>query len=396
MKLMRQLLLGGTLALLLLAGGTWLGAGEASAAGGTYVVLGWNDLGMHCYNKDFRDMAVLPPYNTLWVQVVKRGNPPTQITQGITVRYAFVDNTYSIGKTNFWSYDLALFGVNLAPNIGLKGKGLRGVMNLAGDHFVAEGIPLTEYNDSALTTRQPYQLARIVVYDKATGVVLGRQTVVAPVSSEMRCDRCHVDNGTANPTIKTGRPGTNILKLHDVNEGTTLMASRPVLCAKCHGSNALGMSGKTGVENLSKAMHTRHSEAVTNTLAGCYNCHPGPITRCLRDVMSTEEGLTCIHCHGPMLKVAKNTNPWLNEPRCDSCHDIVQNKPLYRFSTGHAGLYCEACHDSTHAIAPSRVARDGIKFIALQGTNGPLSECTVCHTVMQSGSVQELHAFKGE
>jgi len=30
---------------------------------GQYVVLGWNDLGMHCYNRDFQDLAVLPPYS---------------------------------------------------------------------------------------------------------------------------------------------------------------------------------------------------------------------------------------------------------------------------------------------------------------------------------------------
>jgi hypothetical protein len=394
MKQARRLLLAGVLVLLLISGGAWTSVREASAAGGTYVLLGWNDLGMHCYHKDFRDMAVLPPYNTLWVQVVKKGNPPTLITQGIAVRYSFVDNTYSVGKTNFWFYDKALFGVDLAPNVGLKGNGLRGTMKLAGDHFVAEGIPMTEFNDSTPTLRQPYQLARIVVVDKATGVVLARQTVVAPVSSEMRCDRCHNNNGTANPTIATGRVGTNILTLHDRLSGTALMARRPVLCAVCHGSNALGMPGNPALENLSKAMHTRHSEAVPNTLLGCYNCHPGPQTRCLRDVMSTEYGMTCIHCHGPMLKVAMNPNPWLREPRCDGCHDVAQDKPLYRFSKGHAGIYCEGCHDSTHAIAPSRLYRDGIKFTALQGSNGPLSECSVCHSIMQQGSIQDIHAVK--
>ena len=43
---------------------------------GNYVVIGWNDLGMHCYNHDFQDLAVLPPYNTLWAQVIQRGDPP--------------------------------------------------------------------------------------------------------------------------------------------------------------------------------------------------------------------------------------------------------------------------------------------------------------------------------
>jgi hypothetical protein len=81
---------------------------------------------MHCYNRDFRDLAVLPPYNNLWVQVVLRGGSPQIVTEGITVTYSFPDNTYSVGKSNFWTYAFQLFGVNLAPNIGLTGKGLAG------------------------------------------------------------------------------------------------------------------------------------------------------------------------------------------------------------------------------------------------------------------------------
>ena len=37
----------------------------SSTAADQYVVLTWNDLGMHCYNRDFSDLGVLPPYNTL-------------------------------------------------------------------------------------------------------------------------------------------------------------------------------------------------------------------------------------------------------------------------------------------------------------------------------------------
>ena len=58
-----------------------------------YVVLAWNDLGMHCYNRDFQDLAVLPPFNTLWAQVVKVGDPPQIITSGVNLTYDFPDNT---------------------------------------------------------------------------------------------------------------------------------------------------------------------------------------------------------------------------------------------------------------------------------------------------------------
>ena len=82
---------------------------------GDYIVLAWNDLGMHCYNRDFQDLAVLPPYNNLWAQVIKRGDPPQIVTTGITVTYVFTDNTYSVGKSNFWTYAQQLFGVTLPP-----------------------------------------------------------------------------------------------------------------------------------------------------------------------------------------------------------------------------------------------------------------------------------------
>jgi hypothetical protein len=89
-----------------------------------------------------------------------------------------------------------------------------------------------------------------------------------------------------------------------------------------------------------------------------------------------------------MAQVAQNPNPWFNEPRCDGCHlnRFQQNNALYRFSTGHGGVYCEGCHDSTHAIARSTQPRDAIKFIALQGHAGTLDTCTVCHSAMPTGA----------
>jgi hypothetical protein len=357
-----------------------------------YIVLAWNDLGMHCYNKDFRDLAVLPPFNNLWVQVIKRGAEPKIVTSGIKVSYSFPDNTYSVGKSNFWDYEDKLFGVNLTANIGLKGKGLAGLMALSGDHFVAEGIPLTEFSDSAPTTPDPYQLAIIVVKD-LNGKVLATNQVVAPVSTEMHCDNCHY-NGAFG--INKGRVELNILQLHDQENlseyppGHTgaLVNRTPVLCAECHASNALGASGLHDVPSLSNAMHERHTGEVPDTVAGCYNCHPGPITKCLRDVMSSQNGMTCVSCHGGMRRVAQNPSPWLNEPRCDECHTgttYALSNPLYRLSKGHGGVYCEACHDSTHAIAPSTQSRDAIKFLNLQGTSGPIRDCLVCHTSQPSG-----------
>jgi len=375
--------------------------GTQPQAAGEYVVLAWNDLGMHCYNPNFQDIGVLPPWNTLWAQVIRVGDPPQVITTGISVTFFFADNTYSVVKSDFWDtspYTPAqnaqlLFNLPepLPDNIGLAGTGLSGEMELRGDHFVAEGIPLTEFRDSDPTTPYPYQVATIVVHDATTGVELARTNPVAPVSTEMHCENCHYDFGPGNEDFGTGVIEQNILSQHDDenmdeyppgHEGP-LMDRRPILCAECHASNALGAPGAPGVPSLSNAIHDKHKQEVTQDLAGCYQCHPGPQTQCLRDVMYTEEGMDCVDCHGTMEQVSQNPEPWFNEPRCDNdaCHGSAyqQDQALYRMSSEHGGVYCAACHDSPHAIAPSREANDAIKFIGWQGHNGPLDTCIVCH-----------------
>jgi hypothetical protein len=54
-----------------------------------YIVLGWNDLGMHCSNKDFSKIAVLPPYNNVLAQIIKKqsGQLPQIMTIGFTIEY---------------------------------------------------------------------------------------------------------------------------------------------------------------------------------------------------------------------------------------------------------------------------------------------------------------------
>lgn len=349
---------------------------ESKSVNDEYVVIGWNDLGMHCYDRDYATLAVLPPYNTLWAQVIQRGDPPQIITSDITVTYRFPDNTYSIGKTNFWDYADELFGVNLQPNIGLTGKGLSGEMDPSGDHFMAEGIPITEFSDNDLSTPDYTQLAQIEVWDEKN-ILLAQARVVAPVSSEMRCDTCHTSPSPTDFRM-------NILLKHDDEEGTDLASQanlgNPVLCAECHADPALGMPGNPELPSLSAAMHGEHKDETDD----CYACHPGPDTKCLRGTMANNYHMECIDCHtGGMEALADEDRvPWIDEPRCGDCHgEQYSENPntLYRLSKGHGGLYCESCHNSTHAISPSRESDDNLQAIDLQGYAGTIEECTICH-----------------
>ena len=351
-----------------------------------YTLIAWNDLGMHCMDPSYEDFSVLPPYNTLRAQVIHRGDLPSIVTKGITVHYRILGNTYSANKTNFWQYAQKLFGLPtpLPVNVGLKGFGLSGKMAPAGTYFLAEGIPLTEYLDNNLQWPYPYQMAELVAKNSSGQIIASTQTV-APVSTEMHCEYCHKDNGSANKGIATGAVKQNILTLHDQRNGTHLMAQRPVLCASCHSSNALGLAGKPGIPNLSRAIHGKHSAVGIDdgTMTGtCYACHPGPQTECLRDVMF-QAGKTCYSCHGNLAALANpNRRPWLDEPRCATCHTAAYGEnsgTLYRFSKGHQGIFCEACHGSPHAITPTIEKNDNVQAILLQGHAGTINTCTVCH-----------------
>ncbi len=376
---------------LAMAGLLWLAAGpdleaasaprQAPADLGAYILIGFNDLGMHCSNKDFADLAVLPPYNTFWSVLIRRGAvgqaPEVVGGPGYRVSYEFPANTYSVGKTDFWSYEDQLFGVNLPDNIGLTGNGLAGEMGWHTDHFVAEGVPLTPFDDADLVHEQPFQLALLRAYD-AQDQLLATTEIVAPVSNEMTCNACHVPQ--PGETVEH-----SILRRHDSEAGTDLVHQRPVLCANCHGSNALGLPGNPELKSLSQVMHEKHAEHTDD----CYTCHPGPVTQCLRDVMNTQYGMTCQDCHGDLLEVAtsieQGRRPWLDEPRCGDCHGAnyaEEPNTLYRNSdNGHGGLFCATCHNSPHAILPSREERDNRQVVELQGHAGTLRDCAVCHGV---------------
>jgi Big-like domain-containing protein len=242
--------------------------------------------------------------------------------------------------------------------------------------------------------------------------------------------RLHDDRQLANGTY-TAALGTLSLNAAGLYVSATT-DNHPMLCAACHASNALPGTGIAGITPLTEAMHAGHAavaDPVTKLTLGasenrsaCYRCHPGSTTQCLRGAMGravASDGtlaMQCQSCHGSMATVgAHGRVGWLQEPRCDNCHTGTatlnsgqirytdafvapgvlrtaadstfatnDNAPatglsLYRFSFGHGGLACEACHGPTHAEAPSTHANDNIQNVALQGHEGVLAECGVCH-----------------
>ncbi|MBI1348613.1 hypothetical protein GC163_20260 [bacterium] len=346
----------------------------------SYTVLGYNDLGMHCMNQDFSEICILPPFNTLRAQVILRGEEPKIVSDGLTVAYSIPGNTTSTTKTDFWSYEQLLFGVDLPVDVGLTGNGLAGTMVPSGNRdWVATGIPATPLTDQF--QNDPFQLSQILVKNKRGKVVASTEAVV-PVSWEISCNLCHNTEGIS--------VATDMLRAHDRLHGTTLEAQKPVLCASCHADPALGTPGAPGVSSFSHAMHGAHASrmgAVSFLNNTCYACHPGVQTECQRDV-HLPLGITCINCHGDMYAVANPARtPWVDEPTCAQCHNTLN--PRYKYeepgksfkdSRGHGGVFCAACHGPQHAVGPAATAPDNAQAILQQGHAGTINDCTVCHT----------------
>lgn len=354
---------------------------ESTSKSGDYIVIAWNDLGMHCANKNFSNLCILPPYNNQYVHVIQRGSTssmPVVIdsTAGFHLTYEIPGNTVSTTKTNFWDYAQQLFGVTLPPNIGLTGLGLSGNMLETKNYFYAVGIPNTPYQDANLVTEDPYQLTLIQLYNSSNQLLANTQSVI-PVSNEINC----VSSGCHSSEM-------GILQAHEQVPGFNI-ANKPIFCATCHADPILGMQGQSGVPPFSQVMHQKHGEETND----CYKCHPGPNTQCFRDVMHTA-GLTCQTCHGSVSNVGNTIEngrqPWFQEPQCgaNQCHGPNYSEEpgkLFRQSKGHGNLYCSTCHNSPHVILPSENARDNMQVISLQGYAGTLKVCDVCHGYTPSG-----------
>ena len=240
--------------------GRFVSEGDAKAyldllAAGGHQVFAFNDLGMHCYDSDFSIFSILPLFNVVHAQVVRRGALPVILGSGdVSVFYrALRDakgsiNTTSRGKTNFWSYAQALFALPapLPVDTGLLGAKMPGATNARRPFpkydstmkwFAAEGIPITGLDN--LKKTNPYALMNIISR-RYGSTETSKLPVVVPASPEMNCRSCHQTGSNA-----ANQPGVawstdpnidhqvrqNVLLVHDLNEATTLFQSQPVLCA---------------------------------------------------------------------------------------------------------------------------------------------------------------------
>lgn len=260
------------------------------------------------------------------------------------------------------------------------------------------------------------QIVSVAAVGTENKTVLARTHVSVPVPVPAGCRNCHGGNQPDETLL-------DILSVHDRISRTDLLerqkAGKNVSCQTCH------QDENNAALNLSASIHGFHANYLTDRAEGaCIACHPASAFKGVHQQI----GLDCTSCHGQMadhalsllllekkkgkpsaeplmahlkpiftdsLEEIKPRQPWVNQTDCLNCHIDFEppeemetfnlwtaaGEDLYQSRTCDAGLKCQACHGSVHALFPEK---DNIQPMQYQNTPYPLGSnknCKVCHTV---------------
>jgi hypothetical protein len=182
------------------------------------------------------------------------------------------------------------------------------------------------------------------------------------------------------------------------------MANGGLVCQDCHGQMAqVGNDfsrnvspGNPGAFELAPDFYTNPNtpRVPWANEPGCGSCHTGYATDNLAgdpnllvnptDTLGNDDNirlLAAYRTNDAMATPIVPVNKTFAENTVAQGRGSDGNPKLYRVSTGHGGLFCEACHGSTHAEWPTANpnANDNIAATQLQGHSGYIAECQVCH-----------------
>ncbi|MCB1877151.1 MAG: PKD domain-containing protein [Chromatiales bacterium] len=213
--------------------------------------------------------------------------------------------------------------------------------------------------------------------------------------------------GTENPAVKDTLDAT-CYQCHPGRRTDCLrgaMANGGMVCQDCHGQmeqvgndfsrNVSAQPGQVGAFELASDFYT-NPDTVRVPWAnepGCGSCHTGDASNNLHGTAGTVGALDGIR----LLQAYKTSDPKATpivpsnkrfaENTVAASDPGAGNPMLYRVSTGHGGVFCEACHGATHGIWPNKnpLANDNVTATQLQGHSGVIVECSTCHgTAMNS------------
>lgn len=216
--------------------------------------------------------------------------------------------------------------------------------------------------------------------------VTGKPVVNAFVQTTLNnsCYQCH--------------PGKNTKCLRGA------MFNGGLICQDCHGNLAqVGDDFSLGFSAAKPfpAGMTAGKRIPWANEPGCQSCHTGDVLTNLTadpNVIKAKDGIRLLRAY--------RSNDTTAKPIVATNRRFAENatatgqQMLYRVSKdSHAGLYCEACHGSTHAEWPSKpesgtsIANDNMTAIQLQGHTGVVTECTTCHTGTMANSLSGPHGL---
>ena len=275
----------------------------------------------------------------------------------------------------------------------------------------------------------------LATHDKLSQTNLKKEALAG---NPVACASCHADPAVGAKgkkgllSLSAAIMGWHAQFIQD--EGT------PNTCGICHPS-AVGksVSNPTGALTVKTALNPSEWTEIT----------PSYKTSCYRGVMAGH-GVSCQQCHGtlpqlgssllsaqPEIPASKKLIralapkmegkkpvpklPWLQEPDCLACHiKYRKSKPnasayghwvadfnhLYRNSKAF-GVYCEACHNSTHSLwgtmtpfSKAAWKADNYQPLKYQGFPGPIGankNCQICHTENSGGTMHKnmLQKYNG-
>jgi PKD repeat protein len=190
------------------------------------------------------------------------------------------------------------------------------------------------------------------------------------------------------------------------------MANGGMLCQDCHGDmEQVGNDFSRGVSPATPGAFELGGDFYTNAdqprvpwanEPGCGSCHTGDAMSNLADLPGTvsnsvdsDGNVDNIRLFQAFLSHDAKATPIVPENKRFAENVIEEDNPavtgsndprignpmLYRVSTGHEGIFCEACHGSTHGIWPNKndLANDNVAANQLQGHKGTIIECSTCH-----------------
>lgn len=368
----------------------------------SFLLLAWQESAACGALYDARFESLQPRPLVLHAQLIRRGQAPEIITDGVELSCRIKGHPES----------------PMQPDRQETG-------------FVTDPLSLVPYATEKV--RRSSIVVTVTARDRATGRRIATTRLAVDLPAPMGCRLCHGGRYSLGGMNADPDTGNDIVKVHDrmnhTDLGKRISQGKPLNCRQCHTGEK---NGGRAME-LSAAIHGFHANYLTGLgAAACNSCHagaPGGGQAVLTGIHAGI-GMDCTSCHGSIeahalgllleqkskgrpgtgrlmahLGPATGISPrkaWLQMPDCLQCHpdfgepETDRHEPSgWTESFGRrnddTGLMCSACHNRAHVLYPATRASSGL--VAFQYQKGPYpigsnENCAVCHTTAME---EEVH-----